>query len=103
MKNEKGTSKRNPVRSATTKQVGAGETGETVSTGSGSDAGAGHGAAASSLSAPASGDPDLKPGLTDTNPDFPQGDFVPIPSALPQPFTVPQVPWQMPPGSAIPI
>jgi hypothetical protein len=37
----------------------------------------------------------------DTNPDYPQGD--PIPAAIPQPFTVPDQPWQMPPGSAIPV
>ena len=37
----------------------------------------------------------------DTNPDYPQGD--PIPAAIPMPFTVPNQPWQMPPGSAIPV
>jgi hypothetical protein len=37
----------------------------------------------------------------DTNPDYGQGD--PIPAAIPMPFTVPNQPWQMPPGSAIPV
>jgi len=40
-------------------------------------------------------------GAHDTNPDYQQGD--PIPPAIPMPFTVQTQPWQMPPGSAIPV
>ena len=78
----------------------AGETGVAVQAGSTPSAGTGHGGAAPSGSGTGGSEANISTQAVH-NPAYPQGKKIPV--KIPQPSTVPFHPWQLPPGSAIPI